>query len=172
MPITLLAAILAAVGIFAAAGVIQILARVFRKPSHNAEEVEEEIELPQATREPTQWHADAPNVPQSWPAEHEAYRGDPARGRLRASAAMSSASSPGAGVFYAAILVVCVFAIAIGVVYTLTHIGGPLEATVNATVAKAGGSILILVGGLFAAFFAVAFMAFVAIRVFSGQFRS
>jgi hypothetical protein len=79
-------------------------------------------------------------------------------------------STPGVGLFYAALLVLCVFAISIGVVWTLTHMGGPLEATVNATVAKAGGSILIVGGGLFAAFFAVAFMAFVAIRVFSGHF--
>jgi hypothetical protein len=72
--------------------------------------------------------------------------------------------------FYAVILVALVFAISIGVVWALTHIGGPLEATVNATIAKAGGSILIVGGGLFAAFFAVAFMAFVAIRFFSDKF--
>jgi hypothetical protein len=71
--------------------------------------------------------------------------------------------------FYALFLVGCVFAIAIGVVYTLTHIGGPLQATINATIAKAGGSILIVGGGLFAAFLVVSLMAFVAIHVFSGR---
>jgi hypothetical protein len=79
-------------------------------------------------------------------------------------------TSPGKGLVYSFLLVVCVFGIAIAVVWTLTHIGGPLQATVNATVAQAGGSILIVGGGLFAAFFAVAFMAFVAIRFFAGRF--
>lgn len=48
--------------------------------------------------------------------------------------------------------------------------GGPVEATVNATISKAGGSILIVGSGLFAAFFAISLIGFVAIRIFSGMF--
>jgi len=74
------------------------------------------------------------------------------------------------GPFLAAVLVAVVFGISLAVIWSLMHMGGPVEATVNATISKAGGSILIVGSGLFAAFFAISLIGFVAIRIFSGMF--
>jgi hypothetical protein len=72
--------------------------------------------------------------------------------------------------FLAAVLVAIVFAISLAVIWILTHMGGPVEATVNATIEKAGGSILIVGSGLFAAFFAISLIGFIAIHVFTDKF--
>jgi hypothetical protein len=79
----------------------------------------------------------------------------------------ASSSNANASLFLAVLLVVCVFAISIGVIWSLTHMGGPIEASVKTTIEKAGGSILIVGSGLFGAFFAVSILAFGAIHVFS-----
>jgi hypothetical protein len=146
----IISALLGAAGVFTSTGVIELVRKLV-KQIRNPEGENELLEGRDADRRLFTYYNER------W-----------TEGASRAPKKPSS--TPGVGLFYAALLVLCVFAISMGVVWTLTHMGGPLEATVNTTVAKAGGSILIVGGGLFAAFFAVAFMAFVAIRVFSGHF--
>jgi hypothetical protein len=74
------------------------------------------------------------------------------------------------GPFLALVLVAIVFAISLAVLWSLMHMGGPIEATVNATIQKAGGSILIVGGGLVGAFFAISIIALIAIHVFTNKF--
>jgi hypothetical protein len=152
--LAILSAALGASGVFASSGAIQIITKLFKSiiSSQGAE-----IGLKNQVR-----------VRTTDSVEDEAIL-DRIKRERHPPLVEVSYRNPGLGLFYAFILVVFVFATAIGVVWTLTHIGGALEATVNATIEKAGGSILIVGGGLFAAFFAVSFMAFVAIRVFSGR---
>lgn len=144
--------LLTATGIFASTGVIELLTKLL--PWRNVADAITPTTF--EYREEVRARSRAQRIPEL--EELRPYRHENLR-----------RPSSGLAILYAAILVVCVFAISIGVIWTLTHIGGPLQATVNATIAKAGGSILIVGGGLFAAFFVVALMAFVAIRVFAGQ---
>jgi hypothetical protein len=176
--IAIVASLLSASGVFAATGVLELLKKFFslQRAQHAVKPpVSASIKLPPATilkQSRDDWDVQAAPAPVVPSAENPPLHPSDAQ-RIETpwdSVQASASPGPGRGLVYAFILVVFVFAIAIGVVWTLTHIGGPLEATVNATVAKAGGSILIVGGGLFAAFFAVSFMAFIAIRFFAGRF--
>ncbi len=162
----ILTLILAASGIFASTGVVEIVQKLVR-------------ELLTRRRREAAYGVGRSYTMDSAPPELKGLPGEPSlpkvgreEGRSKGAErkiARSRTRNPQLRLFYAFLLVVCVFAVSIGVVYTLMHIGGPLEATINATIAKAGGNILIVGSGLFAAFFVVALMAFVAIRVFSGH---
>lgn len=73
-----------------------------------------------------------------------------------------------ANLLVACIVVVIVFALSVGVLWCLTKIG-PIEAQVDASLKRLGGSIWVAAGGLMGCFFAVALLAFGAIYVFSGR---
>src|ERR1700722_18616458 len=66
-------------------------------------------------------------------------------------------------------IVVVVFVLSVGVLWALTHIGGPLQAKVDASIEKFGGSIWITATGLLGAFLAVALVGFGAIYILSDR---
>jgi len=66
-------------------------------------------------------------------------------------------------------IVVVVFVLSVGVLWALTHIGGPLQAKVDASIEKFGGSIWITATGLLGAFLAIALVGFGAIYILSDR---
>jgi hypothetical protein len=177
----IITAVLGASGIFASAGVLELIKKLLqewrsrRVRAHVMREEEEEtwaITFPEDPKLSPKPEVTKPlGEPVTYeipiPGDRDVLGKARAGRRVRPTARESTSKF---GPFIALLLVVCVFAISIGVIWALTHIGGPIEAGVKTTIEKAGGSILIVGTGLFGAFFAVALMAFAAIRVFSGSF--
>jgi hypothetical protein len=159
----IISALLSATGIFASTGVIELAKKYFRQVRQRRESdilLEEEKTLWTTT------DSASPKIPSVDSGRTPARRDSSDNWRI-GGAPRQRSMRPQAGLFVAFLLVVCVFAIAIGVIWALTHIGGPVEAGVKTTIEKAGGSILIVGTGLFGAFFAVSLLAFAAIHVFS-----
>jgi len=69
----------------------------------------------------------------------------------------------------ACMIMVVVFGASVAVLWALTHIGGPLQAKVEASIEKFGGSIWITAGGLLGAFLAICLVGFGAIYVLSDR---
>jgi hypothetical protein len=172
----LVAAILGAGGIFASTGVIEILQKLTREVLARRKReavvgkgrsITMDSAFPEETEPPSR--GAPPHEPTEKPSRLEPLNPKLSARRLptEPSETPPPPQSSQLRLFYALLLVFSVFAISIGVIWSLTHIGGPIEASVKATIEKAGGSFLLVGSGLFGAFFAVAILAFAAIHVFS-----
>jgi hypothetical protein len=178
----ILASLLGALSVFAAAAGIELIKKLLflqRRRSraireHVMKEDDETTSSETLPEDPEQLLAPELITPQNSPATTESFPWGPHGPKLERVPSQVLAppfqSKSNFGPFIALSLVICVFATSIGVIWALTHIGGPIEAGVKTTIEKAGGSILIVGTGLFGAFFVVALMAFAAIHVFSGSF--
>ena len=65
-------------------------------------------------------------------------------------------------------VLVFVYALSIGVIYSSSKIG-PIEAQVEGSIKKLGGSIWIAAGGLVGVFLAISLVGFGAVYIFSGR---
>jgi hypothetical protein len=77
---------------------------------------------------------------------------------------------PSLGILLVLLLVLVIFAISLGLLWALLHVGPPIQTGVRFLIKYAHGNVLIILTTLFACFFVSSAITFLGMRIFSKKF--